>query len=191
MININLRSWRKNRRERIKKEYTQKLVVLGFLSFLIMLGIFQYYKHEIDLQQSRNKYLSNVEKEMDTKIVEIEILKKQKADVLNRITIINSLQGDRKLTVKVLDELNVVTPKGINLTLLSRTDGKYKFEGVSGLNNDISEFLENIQNSAFFSNPKLGKINLMVDENKNNNVINFLTNAEKNKFFITANQKDK
>lgn len=191
MTDINLRPWRKIKRERIKKEYTQKLFVIGLLSFLVMGIIYQFYKHEITVQQARNNYLTTVNKEMDKKISEIEDLKKQKTDILNRMTIINSLQGDRKLTVKVLDELNILTPSGINLTLLSRTEGKYKFEGVSGLNNDISEFLENIQKSDFFVEPKLGKINLLVEENKKDKVINFLTNAEKNKFFITANQKDK
>lgn len=191
MTDINLRPWRKIKRERIKKEYTQKLFVIGLISFLVMGIIYQFYKHEITVQQARNNYLTTVNKEMDKKISEIEDLKKQKTDILNRMTIINSLQGDRKLTVKVLDELNMLTPSGINLTLLSRTEGKYKFEGVSGLNDDISEFLENIQKSDFFVDPKLGKINLLVEENKKDKVINFLTNAEKNKFFITANQKDK
>lgn len=191
MIDINLRPWRKIKRERIKKEYTQKLFVISLLSFLVMGIIYQFYKHEITVQQARNNYLTTVNKEMDKKIAEIENLKKQRTDILNRMTIINSLQGDRKLTVKVLDELNILTPSGINLTLLSRTESKYKFEGVSGLNDDISEFLENIQKSDFFVDPKLGKINLLVEENKKDKVINFLTNAEKNKFFITANQKDK
>lgn len=188
MTDINLRPWRKYRRDKIKKEYTQKLIVLGLLSVGILLGVFQYYTREISVQQTRNAYLTSVNKEMDAKITEIEILKKQKADILNRMTIINALQGDRKLTVKILDSLNLLTPRGINLTLLSRTDNKFKFEGVTGLNDDISEFLASLQASDFFEAPKLGKINLVVDD-KSKKVANYM-NTDKNKFFITATQKE-
>ena len=123
---------------------------------------------------------------------EIEELKKQKTDILNRMTIINSLQGDRNITVKVLDNLNVLTPKGITLTLLSRTDNKFKFEGVTGKNNDISEFLANMQSADFITDPKLGKINIIA-ENTKKSVKELLVNnqnPDKNKFFITATQKE-
>jgi len=188
MTDLNLRPWRKYKREKIKKEYTQKLIVLGLISIFFMFAVFQYYKSEIRTQQSRNAYLTTINKELDQKISEIEILKKQKADILNRMTIINALQGDRKLTVKVLDSLNILTPKGINLTLLSRTENKYKFEGITGINDDISEFLASLQSSDFFYEPKLGKINLMVDEKSKSSLNNI--NADRNKFFITATQKE-
>lgn len=191
-VNINLRPWRRIKRSKIKKEYTQKLIVLCLGTIIIMACVLQYYKSSIQSQQARNNYLLGVEKEMNGKIAEIEELKKQKADILNRMTIINSLQGDRKITVKVLDNLNVLTPKGVTLTLLSRTDNKFKFEGVTSKNDDISEFLANLQKAEFFVEPKLGKINIIA-ENTKKTVKELLTanqNPDKNKFFITATQKE-
>lgn len=191
-VNINLRPWRRIKRAKIKKEYTQQLVVLSLGAIILMGCVFQYYKSSIQSQQARNNYLLSVEKEMNSKISEIEELKKQKTDILNRMTIINSLQGDRKITVKVLDNLNLLTPKGITLTLLSRTENKFKFEGVTGENNNISEFLANLQSAEFFVEPKLGKINIIA-ENTKKNVKELLIsnqNPDKNKFFITATQKE-
>lgn len=191
-VNINLRPWRRIKRAKIKKEYTQQLIVLGLGAIILMGGVFQYYKSSIQSQQARNNYLLSVEKEMNSKIAEIEELKKQKTDILNRMTIINSLQGDRKITVKVLDNLNILTPKGITLTLLSRTENKFKFEGVTGENNNISEFLANLQSAEFFVEPKLGKINIIA-ENTKKSVKELLIsnqNPDKNKFFITATQKE-
>lgn len=191
MININLRPWRKNKRERIKKEYTQKLIVIACTTIAVMIFVFQHYKMEINKQQSRNKYLASINTELDLKIKEIEELKKERENTLNRMHIINSLQGDRKTTVKVLDSLNILTPKGINLTYLNRTESKFKIEGVSGINNDISEFLENLQHSDFFHEPKLGKINLIVPENVKKNKDEIIQeSADKNKFFITAQEKE-
>lgn len=190
-VNINLRPWRRIKRAKIKKEYTQQLVVLGLCAIIVMACVLQYYKGSIQSQQARNNYLISVEKEMNSKIAEIEDLKKQKTDILNRMTIINSLQGDRKITVKVLDNLNVLTPKGITLTLLSRTDNKFKFEGVTGKNNDISEFLANLQSADFFTEPKLGKINIISETKKSvKDLLLTNQNPEKNKFFITATQKE-
>jgi type IV pilus assembly protein PilN len=191
-VNINLRPWRRIKRAKIKKEYTQQLIVLGLGAIIFMGCVYQYYKGSIQSQQARNNYLIGVEKEMNSKIAEIAELQKQKADILNRMTIINSLQGDRKITVKVLDNLNVLTPKGITLTLLSRTDNKFKFEGVTGQNNDISEFLANLQTADFFVEPKLGKINIIEDTGKKT-VKELLINQQspdRNKFFITATQKE-
>lgn len=191
-VNINLRPWRRIKRAKIKKEYTQQLVVLGLGAIILMACVLQYYKGSIQSQQARNNYLISVEKEMNGKIAEIEELKKKKADILNRMTIINSLQGDRKITVKVLDNLNVLTPKGITLTLLSRTDNKFKFEGVTGKNNDISEFLANLQSAEFFTEPKLGKINIIAENTKKSvkDLLLINQNPDKNKFFITATQKE-
>ncbi len=191
MININLRPWRKNKRERIKKEYTKKLIVIACVTIAVMIFVFQHYKMEINKQQSRNKYLASINTELDLKIKEIEELKKERENTLNRMHIINSLQGDRKTTVKVLDSLNILTPKGINLTYLNRTESKFKIEGVSGINNDISEFLENLQHSDFFHEPKLGKINLIVPENVKKSKDEIIQeSADKNKFFITAQEKE-
>lgn len=191
MININLRPWRKNKRERIKKEYTQKLVVFAFSTFAIMILFFQHYKIEINKQQSKNNYLISVNNELDLKIKEIEILKIERTNILNRMQIINSLQGDRKSTVKVIDSLNLLTPKGINLTYLNRTENKFKIEGVSGINDDISEFLDNLQNSDFFLEPKLGKINLIIPEKtKKTDETAFIESLDKNKFFITVLEKE-
>ncbi len=191
MININLRPWRKNKRERIKKEYTQKLIVIACTTITVMIFVFQNYKMEINKQQSRNKYLSSINTELDLKIKEIEELKKERENTLNRMHIINSLQGDRKTTVKVLDSLNILTPKGINLTYLNRTESKFKIEGVSGINNDISEFLENLQHSDFFQEPKLGKINLIIPENVKKSKDEIIQeSADKNKFFITAQERE-
>jgi len=191
MININLRPWRKNKRERIKKEYTQKLIVIACTTIAVMIFVFQHYKMEINKQQSRNKYLASINTELDLKIKEIEELKKERENTLNRMHIINSLQGDRKTIVKVLDSLNILTPKGINLTYLNRTESKFKIEGVSGINNDISEFLENLQHSDFFHEPKLGKINLIVPENVKKSKDEIIQeSADKNKFFITAQEKE-
>lgn len=189
MININLRGWRKAKRERIKKEYTQKLVVFACMSLALMIFVFQHYKTEINKQQSRNLYLTSVNSELDLKIYEIEELKKEKETILNRMNIINALQGDRKNTVKILDSLNTLTPKGINLIYLNRIDQQFKIEGVSGINNDISEFLENLQNSYFFINPKIGKINLILPDKNNNKDDVIIESADKNKFFITAEEK--
>lgn len=191
MININLRSWRKNKRERIKKEYTQKLIVLAFSTIAVMIFVFQHYTTEVNKQKARNLYLTSINTELDLKIKEIEELKKERETILNRMHIINALQGDRKNTVKIFDSLNILTPKGINLTYLNRTENKFKIEGVSGINNDISEFLENLQNSDFFYEPKLGKINLILPE-KTKTIKNeiIIENADKNKFFITALEKE-
>lgn len=191
-VNINLRPWRRIKRAKIKKEYTQQLIVLGLGAIILMGCVYQYYKGSIQSQQARNNYLIGVEKEMNSKIAEIAELQKQKSDILNRMTIINSLQGDRKITVKVLDNLNVLTPKGITLTLLSRTDNKFKFEGVTGQNNDISEFLANLQSADFFVEPKLGKINIIEDTGKKTvkELLIKQQSPDRNKFFITATQKE-
>ena len=71
-VNINLRPWRRIKRAKIKKEYTQQLIVLGLGAIILMGCVLQYYKGSIQSQQARNNYLIGVEKEMNGKIAEIE-----------------------------------------------------------------------------------------------------------------------
>jgi len=179
MINVNLRPWRKNRRERIKKEYTQKLMFLCFVSLAGMILLYQYYSMQITLQKSRNSYLVSVDKELTEKIKEIDALKEERNGILNRMEVINALQSDRKSTVKIIDDMNNYIPKAVYLTYMNRTSNQFKLEGIAETNSDISEYLENLQKSKFFSNAKLGKINLIRDDNT----------IDKNKFFITAIEK--
>jgi len=179
MINVNLRPWRKNKRERIKKEYTQKLMFLCFVCLAGMVLLYQFYSMQITLQKSRNSYLLSVEKELTEKIKEIDALKEERNGILNRMEVINALQSDRKSTVKIIDEMNNYIPKAVYLTYMNRTSNQFKLEGIAETNSDISEFLANLQTSKFFSNAKLGKINLIRDDNT----------IDKNKFFITAIEK--
>jgi type IV pilus assembly protein PilN len=180
MININLRPWRKNQRDRIKKEYTHKLTLLGVLCVVSMLGLYQFYNNQINTQKNRNSYLTSVDKELTTKIKEIDALKSERNSILNRMEVINALQSDRKNTVRILDEMNEDTPKSVYLTYMNRTGEQFKLEGIADTNSDISLFLEKLQNSKYFSNAKLGKINLIRDE----------STIDKNKFFITSTEKN-
>ena len=155
-VRINLLDWRAERREQKRRRFITQLVGAAAVT-VVMVGILPvlYYNHRIDAQQSRNRYLQNQIEIADKQLTEIRQLKKTREDLVNRMQIIGELQKSRSAIVHYFDQLTATVPDGLHLTGLDQNGETSTLDGVAESNARVSQYMTNLDNSAWFTNPRL------------------------------------
>ena len=158
MARINLRPWREELRAEKQKQFLS--ILLGF--FVISGGIgFLWHQHvvgAIDYQQQRNSYISNEITQLEKQIREIKELKKRKAALIERMQVIQDLQGKRPVIVRLFDEMVRAVPEGVYLTSWSNKTGTLALTGVGDSNSRISNLMRMLDGSDWFKEPNLTSV---------------------------------
>lgn len=158
MARINLLPWREWERERKRKEFLGNLagVLVAAVALVVLAG--WYLEGRIENQEARNAYLQHEIEDLDRKIAEIENLQKTRDELLARMRVIQELQGNRPVIVRVFDELVRTLAKGVHYRSLEMTGHRLSAAGVAESNNRISSLMRNLDNSDWFANPNLKSI---------------------------------
>ncbi len=155
MARINLLPWREELRKERKKNF---LIALGATvgAAVVVLFIANYVLNgQIEQQRARNAFIQTELSSLDREITEVNGLKKKKTELLSRMEVIQSLQGNRPVIVRVFDEFVRVVPEGVYFVTLDMKDNQLNITGVSESNNRISKLMRNLDDSEWFSNPNL------------------------------------
>lgn len=155
MIHINLLPWRETLKKRREKQFYISLAGSAFLAILILYSVNSYIDGLISQQNIRNSFLTQQTNIIDQNIAEIAGLEKKKQSRIELMKIIQKLQHSRPEVVRLFDELADQLPRGIYLTLLEREEKQLTLEGIAKSNARISAFMRNLDESTWFSNPKL------------------------------------
>ena len=167
MIKINL--FVSKKLEDKKVFVTKELVVATVsLSTIIILGFVISYAMRYQLV---NYTTSAEQKKQQIQAVSIivkkvEEYKHQKEGLEKHVQTINSLLAGKSGPVLLLDKLSELTPDQLWLSSLSEQGGRIALKGYSTSPSVISAFLETLQNSKYFQNVKLLKIEATA-KNKN------------------------
>ena len=155
MPHINLLPWREELRRERQRQFINvaagaAIVMVGIvvLAHLRMSGI-------IENQNNRNQFMTAQIAQVDKEIEEIKTLEKEKAALLARMKVIQELQGSRPEIVHIFDELAKTIPDKVFLLKTSRKDREISIEGVADSNDYVSEFMRNLDNSPWLTNPRL------------------------------------
>ncbi len=155
MPNINLLPWRQELRQRREKEFLIGVAGAVGLAIVVTLGAHLTVSSMIDAQQRRNELLKAEIAELDKAIDEIVRLEEQKARMLARMEVIETLQASRPEVVKLFDEMVAALPEGVYLTSVKQTGRKLEFNGVAQSSTRVSAFMRNIDASATLATPEL------------------------------------
>ncbi len=153
MANINLLPWREWERERKQKEFVAQVAVVLVIGAVLVFGGGQYLDAEIEGQKGRNAYIEGKIKVLDERISEISTLRQQREDLLARMRVIQELQGNRPVIVRVFDEIVRKLSKGVHFNSLKMQGNVLSFAGVAESNNRISTLMRNLNGSAWFTKP--------------------------------------
>ncbi|MBT5724176.1 MAG: pilus assembly protein PilN, partial [Gammaproteobacteria bacterium] len=104
-IKINLLPWREEVREEKKNEFLKILIAILILAGALVGGVDRYYNRAIDYQTSRNAFLQVEIQILEERIDEIKLLQQKRNELLSRMKVIQELQGNRPIIVRVFDEL--------------------------------------------------------------------------------------
>ncbi len=104
-IKINLLPWREELREEKKKEFLNVLVGIVVIAGVIIFAVDRFYSSSTDTQVARNTFLDKEIKVLEGRIEEIKLLQQKRNELLSRMQVIQELQGNRPVIVRMFDEL--------------------------------------------------------------------------------------
>ena len=158
MANINLLPWREAQRQERK---TQFLVGLGATVVGAALAVLLWdvmVNAQIDYQQSRNQHLSTHIALLDQEVAEIRDLQRKRNQLIERMRVIQALQGNRPVIVRLLDQLVRTVPDGVFYTSLKTKANVVSIEGVAESNNRVSSLMRRLDASDWLESPNLDAV---------------------------------
>ena len=158
MPHINLLPWR----EELRGEKQRQFINVAAGAAVLMLGVVVLVHLRmagmISDQDNRNKYMGEQITIVDKQIAEINTLEKEKAALLARMKVIQQLQGTRPVIVHLFDEVSKTLPEQVVLLSLKREGEKLNIEGIADSNDYVSQLMRNLNDSPWFTQPKLSVI---------------------------------
>ena len=178
MAQINLLPWRDERRQEQKKEF---LSIVGFvlaLGVVLLLAGDRVVNNQIDNQNARNRHLSEQIVQLDKHVAEIRDLQRKRNQLLDRMRVIQELQGNRPIIVRILDQLVRTVPDGVFYSSLSATNKVISITGVAESNNRVSSLMRRLDSSSWLANPNLDKVRAAAAYGDQATTFNLTVNVE-------------
>ena len=155
MAKINLLPWRQEFRAQKQKEFQQVAVLVVIAASFSVFMWMKTVDAQIANQNERNQLLNTEITGLNKQVKEIKDLKKRRQELIDRMRVIQELQGNRPLAVRYFDEMVRAAPEGLWLVDLKRTGRTLKISGVAESNNRVSSFMRSLDQSEWFQSPNL------------------------------------
>lgn len=160
MIKINLLPVREARR---RADLQQQLFLFGVLLALAVGGVgYAHYAQgrKIDQLNERVAQTQAQIKKYEPQLEQVEAYKEKKAEVQQKLDVIESLERSRSGPVRVMDELATKTPERMWLTQLLTEGERIELEGMSLDNEIVAVFLTRLSESPYFDEVELRQTEL-------------------------------
>ncbi|NNH87447.1 PilN domain-containing protein [Acinetobacter terrae] len=187
MARINLLPWRDELRERRKKEFITICIGMALIGALAVALAWFYYDHKLEDQEQANQLITSTNQNLDVQLKSLEGLEAQRNAIVERMKLIQGLQGQRPIAVRLIDEMARVTPSNLYITKFVRTGDKFTIEGKAESPNTVAEFLRSLEASAWYRNAFMNSF-LAVEEKKDKAPSSVVPRVEEGygSFVITA-----
>lgn len=163
MTKINLLPWRAELRKKRQQEFVGALVVAALVGGAVWGGGHFYFADRIDYQQHRNALIEQEIKALEQRIVKIKDLEQTKDRLIARMNVIQQLQQGRSGVVHLFEELATTLPDGLYLTSFKQSANGLALTGTAESNARISSYMEQLDRSGWFADPKLDVIQVSAD----------------------------
>lgn len=158
MANINLLPWRAQLRKQRQNEYVGVIGVVVLAAAAIVYSVSGYYTSAIAEQNQRNAFLTEENRLLDNKIKEIKELKATRQRLIERMRLIQELQGNRPVIVRVFDELVRTVPDDLYFNSVALQGVTIQLSGVAKSNSRVATLMRNLDQSDWFADPTLVKV---------------------------------
>ncbi|MVV48305.1 pilus assembly protein PilN [Pseudomonas sp. PB120] len=158
MARINLLPWREELREQRRKRFLLVLVggLAGSVAAVLMAN--QVIGAAIDRQVARNNYIGQQISVVDERIKQIGDLKARRQQLVERMRIIQDLQGNRPISGRIFDQLARTLPDGVYFTEVKMAGKTLSITGAAESNNRVSDLMRNLDASDWFDAPSLTEV---------------------------------
>ena len=187
MARINLLPWRDELREKRKKQFIAICIGAALIGVLAVALAWFYYNQKLEDQEQANQLITSTNQNLDVQLKSLEGLEKQRDAIIERMKLIQGLQGQRPIAVRLIDEMVRVTPSHLYITKFSRLGDKFTIEGKAESPNTVAEFLRNLEASPWYRNAFM-KSFLAVEEQKDKAPSSVVPRVEESygSFVVTA-----
>lgn len=158
MARINLLPWREELREERRKRFLLALVGVLVCSVGAIFIADQVISSAIDRQVARNEYIGKQIAVVDERIKQISDLKSRRQQLVERMRIIQDLQGNRPISGRIFDQLARTLPDGVYFTEVKMAGKTLSITGAAESNNRVSDLMRNLDASDWFDAPSLTEV---------------------------------
>lgn len=157
-MKINLLPWREEVVAFNKAIFIRLMLSALILSVIALLLGYQLYFSQVSHSQSYLKALEEAKTNLGKKVSLFFNQKKMQEEVNKRITVLERLQQSRYETVRLLNQIIKVTPKGIYLLKMERKDKQVEILGMTNSNLLITQLMKDINLSPELEIVSLQKV---------------------------------
>ncbi|AXK55216.1 PilN domain-containing protein [Pseudomonas protegens] len=162
MAGINLLPWREAARALRRRRFLQALAAMLVLGVGLVLLADACIDRLIGRQQARNQYLRQATVGLDNQIATIHQLKVQRQQLVERMGVIEDLQGSRSASVRIFQQLARSLPAGLYFTEVGLQGQSLSISGAAESNQRVSELMRNLQSAEGFAAPCLTEVKHVV-----------------------------
>lgn len=181
MTKINLLPWREERRQELKRQFFMVLAGMVLVGAGAVYLVNMRVEGQIENQNRRNEFITQETRKLDAQIKEIAELKRQRASLIERMKIIQDLQGNRPVIVQVFDELVRTVPDGVFYRKVKATGDSISITGYAESNNRVSNLMRNLDASPMLESPNLSKVTSSDKDNRDNSANEFDLTVQRQK----------
>ncbi|MGY3821102.1 PilN domain-containing protein [Acinetobacter haemolyticus] len=187
MAKINLLPWRDELREQRKKQFIAFCVGVAALGIASVFTAWMYFDHKLNDQEQANQFIVSTNQNLDVQLKSLEGLQERRNAIIERMKLIQGLQGQRPVIVRLVDELVRVTPPTMYITKFTRKGDKFTIEGKAESPNTVAELLRNLEASPWYRNAFMNSF-LASEEKKTKTVSSLVPRVEENygSFVVTV-----
>lgn len=164
MARINLKPWRAEVRAERQRQFVTAILGFAIAGLAYVLIVDRIIDGAIANQNYRNTFLQGEIASLDRKIQEIEKLRERRDQLIERMRVIQELQGNRPIIVHLFDELVRTIPDGVYYTKLEHKLDTLSIQGQAESNNRISSLMRNLDASDWLEEPNLTSVKAKEDQ---------------------------
>lgn len=179
MAKINLLPWRDELREQRKKAFLGLTAAIAIAGVLAVAGTWMFFNHKLEDQNQANQLIMTTNQSLDEQLKSLDGLQEQRNAIVDRMRLIQELQGQRPVVVRLVDELVRVTPVNMYVTKFMRQGDKFTIEGRADNPNTVADFLRGLEASPWYRNAFMNSF-LAAEESKEKPASSLVPRAEDN-----------
>ncbi|WP_375057275.1 PilN domain-containing protein [Zobellella sp. DQSA1] len=158
MSNINLLPWREGLRAGQQKQFMVWLGGASLVTLAVMLVVNLWVHQQIARQQERNQVLQTETARLDLILGEIRHIKEQRAQLMERMLLIDSFQQRRNFSVRLFNQLPELVPPGVYLNSVNVTHNQIDVVGKAEAYTRVANMIRRIEGSGWLTEPRISSI---------------------------------
>ncbi len=155
MAKINLLPWREALRKERQQEFVGIMVAVAMLSAALVWFVTGSVEDQFKAQKNRNAFVQKEMAVLSEQISEIQALRNKREQLLERMKLIQNLQGNRPIIVRLFDEVARSIPDDLYFTSLDIKGTQVTVTGRAKSNNRVAALMRNFDDSDWFDGPNL------------------------------------